>query len=414
MKALVKRNTTCRACSSSIEQFLSLGKTPLANAFIKKEYFKKEKYYPLRVGFCPSCGLVQLLDVIDKSHLFSHYVYFFSVMPSSSKHFGEYAQDIKNRFVADPKKEMVVEIGSNDGLLLQSFQAKGCAKVLGVDPAKNIAKFANDNGVETIADFFSQKLAKNISKKYGKAQVVIGNNVVAHIDNWHDLAKGMDEVLDDTGVFIFEAPYLMDMFENLAYDSIYHEHLSYLSVSPLVKFFKQYNMDIFDVQTFRRQGNSIRVFVCKSAKHPISANVKKFLNREKRAGLGEFQSYQVLAARIEASKNALSAVLAELKRKKLKIAAYGAPARGNTLLNYCKIGSETLDFATEELKSKVGLYSPGMHIKVKHIDEARKNPPDYYLMLAWDYKDQILKKESEFVKRGGKFIIPIGDKPEII
>ena len=206
MKPLVKRNTKCRVCSSKIEQFLSLGKTPPANAFIKKEDFKKEKYYPLRVGFCPACGLVQLLDVVDKSHLFSHYVYFFSVMPSSSNHFGAYAEDVKNRFVKDPKKEMVVEIGSNDGLLLKSFQAQGCAKVLGVDPAKNIAKFANDNGVPTIADFFSQKLAKNISKKYGKAGVVIGNNVVAHIDNWHDLAKGVDEILDDAGVFIFEAP----------------------------------------------------------------------------------------------------------------------------------------------------------------------------------------------------------------
>lgn len=414
MKPLVKINKKCRVCSSPIEQFLSLGKTPPANAFIKKEDFEKEKYYPLRVGFCPSCGLVQLLDVVDKNHLFSHYVYFFSVMPSSSNYFGEYAEDIKNRFIKDPKKEMVVEIGSNDGLLLKSFQDKGCAKVLGVDPAKNIAKFANDNGVPTIADFFSQKLAKNISKKYGKAGVVIGNNVVAHIDNWHDLVKGVDEILDNKGVFIFEAPYLMDMFENLAYDSIYHEHLSYLSVSPLVKFFKQYKMDVFDVQTFKRQGNSIRVFVCKSSKYPISANVKKFLDKEKKAGLSKLQSYRTLASRIEASKNKLSAVLADLKRKKLRIAAYGSPARGNTLLNYCKIGPETLDFATEELRSKIGLYTPGMHIKVKHIKEARKNPPNYYLMLAWNYKDQILKKESEFIKKGGKFIIPIGDKIEII
>lgn len=414
MKPLVKRNTKCRACSANIEQFLSLGKTPPANAFIKKKDFKKEKYYPLRVGFCPSCGLVQLLDVVDKRYLFSHYVYFFSVMPSAFNHFGSYAQDIKNRFVKDLKKEMVVEIGSNDGLLLKSFQDQGCTKVLGVDPAKNIAKFANDNGVPTIADFFSQKLAKNISKKYGKAGVVIGNNVVAHIDNWHDLAKGVEEILDDKGVFIFEAPYLMDMFENLAYDSIYHEHLSYLSVSPLIKFFNQHKMDIFDVQTFKRQGNSIRVFVCRRGKHPISANIKKFLDKEKKAGLGKLRSYRVLTTRIEASKNKLLAVLADLKRKKLRIAAYGSPARGNTLLNYCKIGPETLGFATEELKSKIGLYSPGMHIKVKHIDKARKNPPNYYLMLAWNYKDQILKKESEFVKRGGKFIIPIGDKIKII
>lgn len=385
-----------------------MGKTPPANAFLVARDFKKEKYYPLRVGFCEDCNLVQLLDVVDKKRLFSHYVYFYSAMPAASNHFTAYTDQITQRFIRNRKKDLIVEIGSNDGLLLEAFQRKGCARVLGIDPAKNIAKVANERGVPTVAKFFSEKLGKQISKKHGKAGVVIGNNVVAHIDDLHDAVRGVDALLGAGGVFVFEAPYLMDMFENLAYDSIYHEHLSYLAIRPLMHLFRQYGMDIFDVQLFHRQGNSIRVFVCRSGTHPIQNSVKAFLNKEKRARLDRIASYRALAKRIEASKKKLSSILVSLKQKNFSIAAYGAPARGNTLLNYCKIGRDILNFATEELPSKVGLDSPGMHVPVIHIDTARKTPPDYYLMLAWNYKDQIVAKEAEFVKKGGKFIIPVG------
>lgn len=410
MATIVKKNSKCRACGSKkLEEFLSLGKTPPANAFLKKKDFNKERAHPLRVGVCRICKLVQLLDVVDKKDLFSHYVYFFSAMPAASSHFSAYAQDVVKKFIKTPDSDLIVELGSNDGLLLKSFQAIGCKKVLGIDPAKNIAKFANANGVPTIPDFFSYKLARDIVKTKGYARVIIGNNVVAHIDNWDDLAKGAKELLTGDGVFILEAPYLMDMFENLAYDSIYHEHLSYLAVAPLVRFFKKYQMGVFDVQPFQRQGNSIRVFVCRSGQRRISSSVNKFLDKEKKAGLDKINSYHILAARIEATKSKLVATLQDLKKKKMRIAAYGSPARGNTLLNYCNIDAKVIDFATEELPSKIGFYTPGMHIPVKHVKDARKNPPDYYLMLAWNYKDQILKKEAEYVKGGGKFIVPTGD-----
>ncbi len=413
--SIIKKNLACRACGSSkLEEFLSLGKTPPANAFLKKKDFNKERSFPLRLGVCRSCKLVQLLDVVSKEHLFSHYVYFFSAMPTASNHFGVYAQDIAKRFIKNQASDLIVELGSNDGLLLKSFQESGCQRVLGIDPAKNIAKFANEQGVPTLAHFFSHKLASKVSRTEGKAQVIIGNNVVAHIDDWQDLAKGVDELLAQDGVFIFEAPYLMDMFENLAYDSIYHEHLSYLSVAPLVRFFKKYRMNVFDVQPSQRQGNSIRVFVSRLGEYKILPSVKKFLDKEKRAGLGRLSSYHALAKRIQASRNQLVATIQDLKNKKMRIAAYGAPARGNTLLNYGNIGPKLIDFATEELPLKIGLYSPGMHIPVKHIEDARKNHPDYYLLLAWNYKDQILKKEPEFIKQGGKFIVPVGDKVELI
>lgn len=408
MSKLIKRNSQCRICGSKkLDKFLSLGNTPLANSFLKKEDFPKEKWFPLEVYFCNNCYLSQLVDIVDKKHLFFQYVYFYSLMPQASRHFSNYAKDLIKKFIGDPKRDLVLEFGSNDGLLLKAFQENGCMKILGVDPAKNIAQVANRIGVPTIDNFFSYALAKKISKKYGKAKIIVANNTVAHINDLHDMARGVMRVLEGDGVFVFEAPYLVDMFENIAFDSIYHEHLSYLTVSPLVYLFKQYNMDVFDVELVRRQGNSIRVFVCSSKKRPTSSNVKKLLNKEKKMSLHRIKTYHALVKKIDKSKNKLNKILTGLKSKGFRIAAYGSPARGNTILNYCKIGPNILDFATEELKSKIGLYTPGMHIPVISINRARKSPPDYYLLLAWDYKDSVLKKEKAFINRGGKFIIPV-------
>ncbi len=409
MSGVLHRNSACRACDSEkLEEFLSLGDTPLANDFLRREDFKEEQAFPLRAYFCRDCHLAQLLDVVDKKRLFSQYVYFYSAMPASPKHFVAYAQDVLKRFVSDPDRERIVEIGSNDGLLLRAFQEQGAKHVLGIDPATNITHVANARGIPTINDFFGQEVAATVTAASGRAKVVIGNNVVAHIDNLQELVSGVKDLLETDGVFIFQAPYLVDMFENLAYDTIYHEHVSFLAVAPLVRLFRKYDMDIFDVQTFNIQGNSIRAFVCKKGEYPISPRVRELLDKEQALGMDKAESYHALAARVRASKDELVTLLRDIKKTGASIAAYGAPAKGNTLLNYCKIGPDILDFATEELPSKVGLYSPGMHIPVKHIDEARKSPPDYYLMLAWNYKDQILEKEAGFLKGGGKFIVPIG------
>ena len=415
MDSEIKQNSKCRICSSGeLEEFLSLGETPLANSFLKKEDFSKEKSYPLRVGFCHNCNLVQLMDVVNPDLMFLDYVYFYSKMPAASGYFIDYATDVSERFISNPKKDLVVELGSNDGVLLKAFQERGHSKVLGIDPAKNIAKLANQNGIPTVADYFSCPLAKSVAKDYGRAKVIIGNNVVAHIDDHHGLLKGVSELLDKDGVFVLEAPYLADIFENLAYDSIYHEHLSYFAVAPLQKLFRQYEMEIFDVQLKKRQGKSIRIFAAKKWRKEVLPSVQIFLNIEKAMGLDKLERYKKLVQKIAVSKEKLISTLKDLKDKGFSIAAYGSSARGNTVLNYCKIGSDILDYATEELPSKIGLYTPGMHIPVIDIKEARKNPPDYYLMLAWNYKDQILEKEFEFIKKGGKFIIPIGDKIEVI
>jgi len=404
----MKINKQCRMCKSErLSQFFDLGETALANSFLSlKELDKSEPKYPLKVFFCEDCNLSQLIHVVEPEVLFRDYVYFSSGMPTLPEHFRKYAEEVVNNFIKS-KTDLVVEIGSNDGLLLGAIKNLG-TKVLGVDPAKNIAKVANERGVETLPEFFSEKLAGEIAAKYGKAKIMIGNNVVAHIDNHHDLIKGISALLAEDGTFIFEAPYLVDMFENYTFDTIYHEHLSYLSVRPLVKLFNKFGMEIFDVKIFPVQGNSIRCYACKVGKYQVRPSVSELIKKEKKIGLGGLEAHIKLAKDIKEMKNKTLKLLKDLKSQGKKIAAYGAPAKGNTLLNYYGIGADILDYTTEELPSKIGYFTPGTHIPVIHIDEARKNPPDYFLLLAWNYKDAILKKEEELRKCGVKFIMPVG------
>lgn len=404
----VKKLDKCRICGSkNLKVFLSLGKVALANSFLRKsDLNKKEDKFPLAVCFCNNCKLSQLTHVVNPEILFRDYVYFSSRMPVLPQHFKDYAKDVVSRF-AKKKNNLVIEIGSNDGILLSAIKNLG-PKVLGIDPAVNIAKVANQRGIETLPEFFSQKLALKVRKKYGPAKALIGNNVVAHINDHHDLVSGAKKLLDKDGVFIFEAPYLVDMFENYTFDTIYHEHLSYLSVRPLMELFKQYGMEIFDVQIFPVQGNSLRVFAGNKGKHKILPSIKKLLDKEKKLKMDQFSTYFELAKKVHQMKDQTIKLLKDLKAKGKTIAGYGAPAKGNTLLSFYKIGPNILDFATEGLPSKIGLYTPGTHIPVIDIEAARKNPPDYYLMLAWNYKDAILAKEADFRKNGGKFIMPVG------
>ena len=410
---MMKINSQCRDCGSpDLYKFLDLGNQPLANSFLKSDDLKKqEPRYPLEGYFCRSCNLAQLLHVVDKGELFRDYVYFSSGMPKVSPHWKSYAEEIIGNFLHP--RDLVVEVGSNDGILLRFFKDFKF-RILGVDPAENIARVATEAGIPTIADFFSEATAKDIFQKYGPAKAIMANNVFAHIDDHHDFCKGVGALLDERGVLVIEAPYLIDMFENLAYDTIYHEHLSYLSVLPLTKLFQKHNLEIFDVKIVSAQGQSLRLFVGRQGEHSVGRAVHDFIKKELEMGLHQERSYDALANRIEHSKNQLQKLLNGLKKQNKKIAAYGAPAKGNTLLNYCKIGSDGLDYALEDLPSKQGFYTPGMHIPVVTRDFAAKNQPDYYLLLAWNYMRPILDKEQEFIKKGGRFIMPIGDDIKII
>ena len=398
----------CRICGSAdLENFIDFGHQPLANAFLSEEQLSGDELaYPLRVAFCHKCNLVQLRDVVDKEVLYRDYIYFSSGIPKLSNHFRDYAIDVMERFLN--KDDFVVELASNDGILLRFFKENGY-KILGIDPALNIAKVATESGIDTVAEFFSSDIAEEIVKKHGKAKVIMANNVVAHINDHHDLAKGVSILLDTKGVFVLEAPYLVDMFENLTYDTIYHEHLSYLAVRPLMNLFDKFGLEIFDVKIFPVQGQSLRVFVGKKGEHVIEKSVEEFVRREISLGLNKFESYLELAERIKNSKSKLVALLQDLKKEGKKIAAYGAPAKGNTLLNYCGIGTNFLDYAMDDLPSKQGLYSPGMHIPVVSRKAADARTPDYFIVLPWNYFTMIKEREKKFMDDGGKFIIPVGN-----
>ncbi len=403
---MYKFNRACRICKSKrLTKFLDFGRQPLANSFIKERSdFAREKKYPLAVFFCHDCNLVQLRHVVDKKELFSEYIYFTSGMPRISNHFREYAQDVIERFL-EPD-DFVIEIASNDGILLKFFKDNNF-RILGIDPAANIAKVAESLGVKTDVAFFSQKKAVEILKKHGQAKVILANNVVAHINDHHDLAAGINVLLDKDGVFIFEAPYLVDMFQNLTYDTIYHEHLSFLAVRPLIHLFGQFYLEFFDIEIHPVQGQSIRGFVCRQGTRPISPRVKKLVDLELKMGFNKVNTYKELAKKIKAQKNNLVGILKALKKKGHNIAAYGAPAKGNTMLNFCKIDNKMIDYAIEDLPVKQNLYTPGMHIPTISRAQAEDKLPDYFLMLAWNYSKAILEKEKNFLKQGGKFIIPV-------
>ncbi|MDP2664800.1 MAG: class I SAM-dependent methyltransferase, partial [bacterium] len=382
-------------------KFLDLGSQPLANSFLKPEELNQtEKFYPLEVYFCTDCYLVQLVHVVDKSEMFRHYLYFSSGMPKVSSHWQEYARDVMSRFLA--KEDLVVEAGSNDGVLLKFFKGAGF-KVMGVDPAENIAKIAEERGVPTMATFFTEAVASDIVKKYGQAKAVLANNVFAHIDDHHGFCAAAKTLLAPQGVLVIEAPYLIDMFENLAYDTVYHEHLSYLAVNPLARLFKKSGLEIFDVKIVAAQGQSLRIFVSHMGAYKVEDTVAKLLLKEDTLGLGSIDAYYVLTKRIELSKNRLLSLLGKLKSQGKKVYGYGAPAKGNTLLNYCGIGPDMVQYALEDMPSKHGMLTPGMHIPVITRAFAEANPPDYYLLMAWNYKKTILEKEGTFMRNGGKF-----------
>lgn len=387
--------------------------SPLANSFVRKEDLAKpEPFYPLRVFVCEDCSFAQLIDIVRPDILFRDYIYFSSGVRTVPEHFRNYANEIVANF-ATTKGDLVVEIGSNDGVLAGAVQALG-PRVLGVDPAVNVVKLANERGIPTLPEFFSAAVAERIRNEYGSAKVITGNNVIAHIDALQDVAQGVTSLLADDGVFMFEAPYLKDMFDRLTFDTIYHEHVSYLAVRPLAKLLARFGLEIFDVKTVPVQGISLRTYAGKKGVRPVRPSVASFIAEEDRLGMSSVESYRALAKDIAGLKERVLGVLHEYKRQGKRLAGYGAPAKGNTLLNYFGVGTDMLEYTTEELPSKIGLFTPGMHLPIVHIDGSRKSPPDAYLLLAWNSRDAIVKNEEKFLAGGGSFIVPIGRTTEII
>ena len=407
---MLKRDD-CRLCGSNkVVCFLNLSNMPRAGAYLKKEDLKKpEISYPLDIYFCENCYSVQLLDIIPRETLFDDYRYLSSVASNSVlEHFEMYASEIDN--LLTKKSDLVLEIACNDGILLKPIKEKGI-NCLGVDPASNIVSVAKEKGLNVINDFFGEKIAEKILNEYGSAEIIVANAVFAHVDDMDDITSGISKILSNSGTFIFEVHHLVDIIEDMQYDSFYHEHFSYHSILTLSKFLKKYNMEICNVKKFSIRGGMIRVYAKKINNNKIDSSVIEFINQEQKLGLDKLKTFQRFAKEVNEHKLEILNLLKKLKSEGKKIVAYGMSGRGNTLLNYWKVGTEIIDYGIDASPERYDRYVPGMHIPIKSPENSLLGV-DYALLLAWIFKKDIIKKENDFIKKGGKFIIPM-PKPHL-
>ena len=408
------QNKTCRMCKSTkLHLFLDLGFSALSDGFLTKDDLDKpEIFYPLNVLTCKNCGLCQLGYIVPPEYMFNkNYPYDSSTTKSGREHFFKMGVDICNFFNLQ-SNSLIIDVGSNTGVLLSSFKSKNM-KVLGIEPSDNVAGIARKKGINTITNFFSKKLAKNIVKKYGKSSIITATNVFAHIDNLDDFMTGAKILLEKNGILIIEAPYLVNLIDNLEYDTIYHEHLSYISVKPMKQFCKKHNMDLFNVEMKKIHGGTMRYFICRKGQQQISKDVNEYLKFENIKKIYSNKQLSIFAKKVESHRSDLMKLLFSLKKSGNKIVGISAPAKGNTLLNYCKIDSETLSYITEKNPMKIGKYTPGMHIPVHSDKKLLSDKPGYALVLAWNFSEEIMKNNKLYKKNKGKFIIPL-PYPKII
>jgi len=398
----------CRMCNcDEFYNFLDMGFAPASDSLLREETLNEpEILFPLKIIQCKNCGLTQLSYAANPNILYDEkYLYESSITKTGTNHFLSMADSICKKFELK-SDDLAVDIGSNVGVLLSGFKNNG-VKVLGIDPAPKIVEIANNRGIETWKSLFDENVVKKIVSEKGKAKVITATNVFAHIDDKKELMSGISSLIEDDGIFVVEAPYLVDLIEELEYDTIYIEHLEYLSIKPLVQFFKRYGMDLFDVERYNIHGKTIRFFVCKEGKYEISKAVEELINIENEKQIYSKDTLDEMRKKVEQHKKEFVDLLLKLKSGGKNIVGISAPAKGNTLLNYCKIGPEIIDHMTEKSIIKQGCYTPGMHIPIVSEDEDSYNGIDYGIIFAWNFAEEIIKNNKEFSEKGGKFIVPV-------
>lgn len=405
------RRTSCRLCGShQLTLILKLAPTPPANAFVPKEALDKpQSVFPLDVAFCEGCGHVQLLDVVDPAVLFEDYVYVSGTSPVFVQHFQHYANALFD--LGRPAGgDLVVDIGSNDGTLLRAFKDKGM-EVQGIDPAKAIAERATADGIPTRAAFFGPDLGRAMAAELGPAAIVTANNVYAHIDDLGGVTDGVRALLAPDGLFSFEVSYLGDVFTDTLFDTIYHEHLSYHSVRPLIPFLAAHGLELIEAVRVPTHGGSLRGIAQRTGgPRRVGASVADMLAYEKKLGLEKAETFHAFAARIEERKRQLAGLLAERKAQGRRIVGYGAPAKATTLMYHFGLGRDALDYIVDDSPLKQGLYSPGLHVPVRPARALEENPPDDIVILAWNFAEPIMKKLQPYREAGIRFIVPL---PEV-
>jgi SAM-dependent methyltransferase len=409
MKVADLPTAVCRFCGSLLRHtFVDLGMSPLCESYVSREQLNKmEPFYPLHVFVCEKCFLVQLEEYVSPEAIFTEYAYFSSYSDSWLLHAKAYAEMAIERFglTAD---SLVVEMASNDGYLLQYFVEKGIP-VLGIEPAENIAKEANRKGVPTIVLFFGQKLATEMAGDGKKADLIIGNNVLAQVPDLNDFVRGMKILLKPKGTITIEYPHLMRLVEENQFDTIYHEHFSYFSLLTTIKVFDKHGLTLFDVEELPTHGGSLRIYVrhAEEGARPVEKRVKDLLAREIAIGMDDIKYYLAFGERVAETKRKILDFLIRAKRESKAIVGYGAPGKGNTLLNYCGIRTDFLDYTVDRNPYKQGKFLPGTHIPIFHPDKIKEYRPDYVMILPWNIKSEIMEQLAYIKEWGGKFIIPI-------
>jgi methylation protein EvaC len=408
---------SCSFCNGrSMSLIMDFGNVALAGSFITPDSFEDEARYPLRLFYCHDCYSVQVIDKVDPEVLFRDYFYFSSSIKTLSSHFTQYAEDVTRRFL-NPETSSVLEIGCNDGVLLRPLADLRINRVIGVDPAENIISTINDPRITVVNNFFNEGVAKEIVEKYGAVDLVCANNVFAHIPDIQGVTRAIHSVLGEDGVFIFEVHYLGNVINELQYDMIYHEHLFYYSLLSAIKHFERYEMMIFDVEFQAIHAGSIRFYVAKKgSKHSkeVSPAVMALEKEERKKGFDNPKTFYKFAADIEALKIQLMDLLTKLKGEGYTIAGYGASGRANTIIQYCNIDNNFLDYMIDDAPAKSGFFTPGSHFKIYPSSIlSEPNPPDYLLLFAWSFLDEIVKRNKNYINSGGQFIVPLPNVKKI-
>ena len=402
-------SSNCRSCGKPLrDTFVDLGMSPLANSYLQASQLdQQEQLYPLHVYVCRSCFLVQLVPVNKPEDIFSDYAYFSSFSESWLKHAKSYVESVIDRFHLT-EGSFVLEIASNDGYLLQYFVARNIP-VLGIEPAKNVADTAISRGISTLVRFFSQDVARELMSEGKFPNLVIGNNVLAHVPELNDFVKALKMILREGGVITLEFPHLLRLIAENQFDTIYHEHVFYFSLIAIQTLIERHGLTVFDVEELPTHGGSLRIYATHrgDSRHPVKERVTNLLAKENTAGLSNLKQYVSFSEKVMQAKRRLLDFLLIAKREGKTVVGYGAPAKGNTLLNYCGIGADFLDYTVDRSPHKQGMFLPGTHIPIYHPDRIRETKPNYVLILPWNLQDEITAQMDYIRRWGGRFVVPI-------
>ena len=394
----------CLICSESIGPFMSFGRMPIANGFLGSDEFTNEYFFELQVAFCSNCDMVQLVEQVDPEKMFhEEYAFFSSTSTRMATHFKQFADLVMTDYIKSPDP-FVVEIGSNDGIMLQHFANAGL-RHLGIEPSQNVARVAIDKGIQTECRFFDESVAMEIVKEKGKVDAFLGANVMCHIPSLHSVIAGIKILLKPNGILIFEDPYLGDIVEKTSYDQFYDEHVFYFSVKSISHLVEQHGLEVVDVIPQCVHGGSMRYVVTHKGVRAVSTAVTRLRENEEALGLHRTEPYHQLRHNIEQSRDELMSLLYDLKQQNKRVVGYGATSKSTTVTNYCGINGDLVEFISDTTPIKHGKFSPGTHIPVRPYEEFVNNYPHYALLFAWNHADEIMAKEQNFHNAGGKWLV---------